>query len=391
MSVEIKPLHYIKSNRSMIETRQTCKRKRFLSHHYNGIGVEKVGNKYEAAFGTLVHEALAASLMLGGVDHKALKESIKALEDIIHKMTFPSDEHLRHLVREQTSLLCLLVHGWCRYRMPSILAEYGVESVEQEKLVTFHPQDYLPANIASLMRPLALPLRCDAVLKKRDMENVGVVLDWKTTSRASDDWETALSNSLQSNLYIAASEVINPHMYWDGIAYEGLVKGRREVDKSKSSPFCGMVIQYGSFLYGWKKNGEIRPYVNGASRVFLIDECEGATWEGALDYLETVHQNMREYFPNVLPHRPMDHAAIVAQQIMAENSFTNDVEDYEQIPSPMRWEYQTRLFEQTLSACHKYGLKHPCEFVDVCHGGLDENEIVGMYQPRVDHHGEQTS
>lgn len=381
----------IRSDRSRIQTRQKCERERFLGYHAKGTGMAKVGAKYDAEFGAMLHELLADVLVNDGIMSSVVWESVSKRLEVAVGAAFGklyTEKTLQHICREQWALLMLFVHGWVKFRLPFIKKEYDILEVETERTVVFKATDYLPMNVAQYQRNLELPLRRDAVLAGKTDPQLMYILDWKTTSRTGSDWETGLQNSLQSNLYIAGSEELNSDAYWGGIIYEGLVKGRREVDKANSSPFKGMPIMYGSFLYGWKKDGVVSAtYKTGAQRVFLPDAKEGGTWSEVLEYIGTIHP-LNEFFPVCIAYRPNSHKAVVAQQILAENDYANKLELYNSIPPPEQWHYES-LFEQTLDGCYKYGSKHPCPFVDVCHGG-HQLEDGTLYEPRTDHH-EDTS
>lgn len=224
------------------------------------------------------------------------------------------------------------------------------------------------------------------------------IQDFKTTSNASSDWNTNLDNSLQSNLYIGAAEVsYGEHV--GGIYYEGLVKGYRQMDNAKSSPYQGIPIQYGSGLYGWtnsphryqegNKSGILGPkYVSGYKRIFLPTNFGTAAHDEFFDQMEKAGWNPREFFPSTIPWRPLDIGQIIGQTIINENEFQGCLDLWESAPdnSPEKAYYENFLFEKTLGNCYKYGSRNPCEFVDLCHGKIHEDEIGTIYEPRIPHH-----
>jgi hypothetical protein len=208
-------------------------------------------------------------------------------------------------------------------------------------------------------------------------------MDFKTASKSSDDWAVKLDNSLQSSLYTEAVKLLYPNDQLGGIWYEGLVKGKRELDQARSSPYQGQVIQYGSFCYGWRdKKGEVhKDYVSGRTRDQLFDLKLGD--------LEALGFEMRKFFPCTLPWVPLNSATVVAQQIMAENRFQHDLDMLATLPEGTRQEAEHIVFEQTLDNCYKFGNKHPCPFVDMCHKDIDDEEIKELYAPRIDHHAQE--
>ncbi len=374
----------ITTPRSLMVTRQLCAKKRYLCHHADGHGWDVVNNGLSATdFGIALHEMLA-QVMTSAEPLEADQPPVPVWYAIkLSKSALDS-----HVIRERRMLLDLLVYGWRKYRLPSILSAYNILTVEKEDSVVFDPEAYLPGNLAPSLKALKVPIRFDVVLKlKADPDHL-VILDWKTTSAATQDWNNALDNSLQSCIYVEAARQLYPNKYIVGIGYEGLVKGRVEVDGAKSSPYNGLPIHYGSFLYGWQaKNGSTyKEYSTGRTRLFLPPVC--TTTEEAFDACEAVYGGLEMFFPNTIPWKPKDAASVVAQQIVAENRFMADVELYEQLPEPMKYLYENTLFEQSLDACYKYGAKHACMCKDICHGGVVPSQEPMVFVPRVSHHSE---
>lgn len=378
----------IVSERSRIETRQKCKRERFLGYHLNGTGITLPGAKYDAEFGNFLHSTLAGVMLeakrTGAAPIHILLEEIIAISSLAltqhintHFTHLPDVQRL-HMVAEQCTLLRRFIDGFVALRLPSILREYNILEVEREQHVVFKPEDYLPLDLAGGLRPLKLPFRADVILERK-IDKVLFILDFKTASAATTDWNVNLDNSLQSNLYIAAAELLYPERYIGGIFYIGFVKGRRERDFAKSSPYNGYVINYGSFLYGWKdKHGaKHRDYVAGRQRCTLF--------EFSLAQIESFFK-LDQYFPITVPSKPINYNGIVGQSIVNENQFLESVKRYEREEGPSKALLMEILFEQSLGMCFKYGTKHPCQFVQICHGGMHEGEIMNIYEPRKPHH-----
>ncbi len=373
----------IKVDRTRIETRQRCTQERRLGFHYNGIGLSKIGAKYDAMFGQAVHTALA-KILLGGDPEEAINN---ACDEVTLAVNTCFSEPSSHFLNEQLWLIEFLVCGWVKYRLPHVATHYVVESVEKETEVVFQPSDYLPNNLAAIMRPLKLSLRLDCLLRRKD-DGLLHVLDFKTASKVSEDWNTNLDNSLQSYLYINATELLYKEPV-GGIMYDGLVKGYREVDRAKSSPFNGQMIQFSSPFYGWEKNGKLAKYVNGAQKVFTPKFLKADDGHDFIrKYEAATSETLSAYFPSTIPYRPLNIGNIVGQVIVNENEFQNNLEMLESaLPnSPEKAAYENVLFEKTLGSCFKYGSKHPCQFVEICHGGIHEDELINIYEPRIPHH-----
>ena len=377
----------IRTSRSATETRQKCRKERFLAYHYNSGGLEKNSGKYEAKFGIIVHDALRIKMIaaqqngyVAALNYPITKQIADLDQLIVTQFSDLPAAELIHMRAEQRELLDVLVHGWIDKHLKHILDEYDIVNVEAEMSVVFNPSDYLPPQLAQLLRPVEYPFRFDVVLRRKS-DGLLFIMDFKTTKTASEDWNVGLDNSQQSYLYCEAARIHYGEPI-GGIFYAGLVRGHREQDKARSSPYRGYTIQYGSFLYGWKaKDGTVSAdYATGKTRTEL--------WT-TKNY--RVHGDMNKFFPITVPWKPLNIAKVVGQAIVAENEFQNNLELYEEshVHSGERALMENVLFEQTLSACFKYGPKHPCQFVEICHGGLHEDEIRMMYTKREDHHKEE--
>jgi hypothetical protein len=383
---EIQPLP-LYTSRSAIETRHKCLRERYLGYDAPIIeggkptGIVRQGSKYEAKFGQILHTAMAACLVQGKLEEQFLEIYLDRLTDVVHDCFGDLEpEILEYTVAEQRTLLRSLVTHWCHLHLNKILSEFEVLSVEVEQNIVFKPEDYLAPNVLALynppLRPIKLGFRADAVLKRRS-DGAIIILDFKTTKYASEDWAINLDGSLQSNLYIAAAEQ-HLEQYVSGIMYAGMVKGKREMDAALSSPYKGRVIQYGSYLYGWKgKDGTVyKDYVKGRTRNYMGFQT--------VDALRELGWPMQAFFPITVPWKPIGIDGVVGQQIIAENEYAKKVAMVNADRS-----LADLVFEQSFSSCFKYGSKYACQFKAICHDGMHPAEVGNHYEPRVDHHGEE--
>jgi hypothetical protein len=378
------------ADRSRMATRQKCVKERYLGYDYEGTGISKRGSKYDAEFGIIFHQCMADMLTKGKVDesvHVAHCDLLgKIIEEAFKDTLTP--EQLQFMQREQVRLLSILVCGFEKYRLAPLLQQYDVVTVEEEKVARFEPGDYLPYNFAQILKPLTFPIRLDALLRDKQTGML-FICDFKTTKNPSTDWNVALDNSLQSHLYVEAVEHIYGE-YVGGIFYAGAVKGYREMDKAISSPYKGNVIQYGSCLYGWKdKNGQLhKDYVKGRTRQSTIGYYEVSDYPTVIDKLVELGWDMPALFPMTIPWKPIAMKAVVGQQIVAENTYQGNLEMLRELPknSPAYNAAEAVLMEQSLDSCFKYGSKHPCPFLAICHGAMHKDEIAELYEPRIPHH-----
>jgi hypothetical protein len=356
---------------------------RYLGYHAplmegaDPVGIALLGAKYDARFGQVLHTAMATCLRQGKLSPIAVdlaKQDLSAAIDVC----FPELNDGGFMRREQSDLLHSLITHWCELHLARLLNEYTVISVEVEQSVVFQPIQYLPPDLAGILRPLEFPFRADAILRRKSDEAI-FIFDFKTTKAASEDWAVNLDHSLQSCTYLEACSL---HLgeYVAGIIYAGMVKGRREEDKALSSPYRGNIIQYGSFLYGWADKAGVvyKDYVKGRQRVYL-----GVR---SVRELTQLGYKMETYFPITVPWKPINIPTVIGQQIVAENNYQNSLDALDQWGMERQRAIST-LMEQHQFSCYKYGTKHPCQFVQICHGGLYPDEIPNFYEERVDHHG----
>ncbi len=368
----------IRIDRSRIEARKLCTRKRYLGYDRDGTGYALDGNKYEAEFGQILHTVMS-DVLNGDEVNTALSQNYG---DISTAVLTHLPVYTDYTIREQQWLLWALVRQWVHHRLNNIRANYKLVSTEVEHLVTFDPRQYLPEQLAGSMRPIELMFRPDAVFERED--GVLFVMDFKTTIRGSDDWALHHERSLQTYVYTEAMKVLHPDRQFGGVWYEGLVKGYRELDTAKSSKWQGEVIQRCP-LYGWEKNGELCDYKPGAQRAFVPEYFRydpPHTWQ------HIAQQPANLWLVNTIPSNPYDSSNIIGQIIVNENTYRYDMDMVESWPrgSYNRDVYENIMMEQDFHACYKYGSKHPCEFVQWCHSGLDEEAKMQVYKPRVPHH-----
>jgi hypothetical protein len=93
-------------------------------------------------------------------------------------------------------------------------------------------------------------IRCDLLARRRSDGGL-FYFEWKTTTTGGDEWAKQWEHNTQLLLNtLAIEEVLGERC--EGVIIEGLVKGRRKIDDSISSPFFGRKIQQSPLCYGWK-------------------------------------------------------------------------------------------------------------------------------------------
>jgi hypothetical protein len=380
---------FIRVDRSRIVARQECPTSRYYGYDCNGTGITSIWPAEELEFGIAMHEALAHVLIRAkegeGPNWKVIDGEI--LENYRLKLTQSllarklPDDHIGHVVSEQVWLLRMLVLGWTTQRLPAILDEYSVESVEQE----------FEVKIASDMRLMG---RYDAVLKHR-ATGVPFILDYKSAKTVSTDWIVAHEHSAQTYLYVHA---LGLHLdcYVGGIMYEGLLKGINKEESNKFVPWSGLPVQHTPLCYVYtNESGDMQLEYTKAKGWRKTAAWQISTPEQHLKAMQIRSEGERlAAFITCPPVRPTTQAmeTVVTQIVRAEREYSTLLVlvraaiqrgEFERVR-----ELENQLFEQHFWRCYKYGSGHGCQFTPICHGGVLPNDCT-EFIPRVPHHSNE--
>lgn len=364
-------------DRSRIKARRECPSFRYWHYHKKLMDQEVAGLQlrfpgYNFAIGLAVHKGLEVLLKTGDIDL-----ALTACEGEV-RLYFTD---LPDRLVEMLWLCQSMVYGWYSQRYHAILADYDILATEQT--YTWRINGLFDYNF-----------RVDALLERKDDKRI-VILDFKTTKKASYDWAKSFEHDLQPMLYIRALEEIMGLRNLVGMQFEGIVKGDHRVDTNKTSPYYGKVIQYSPYCYGYK---------NSKTNQFQLDYIKGvpriAAWETGMSVKEWFDEvilpssALYDLFATVPPIRPLPTVidATLSSIIETELDFMSRVAKVEQV----RQEYPTlvnatedKMFERFTERCWKYGAEHPCEFYDLCWtGGVRDNPTEHGYIPREPNHEE---
>jgi hypothetical protein len=284
--------------------------------------------------------------------------------------------------RECAEQLCLLeglVRAWVKWRLPKILAEFEVVSVEEEL-------DWpLDCQILDMVK-------CDVLLRRKS-DGMLFILEFKTTKDGSGWWKQQwLHNTQVLANTLAIQEVKGEPV--GGMLIEGLVKGKWEKDKAKSSPWAGEKIQHSILCYCYKEevDGEwvySTDYHPKKKKVAVWEEMEPKEWVEML----TVEE-LESLFVQVEPMKPrlLDLLRWKHQTIYQENQI---IKDLDLIDDAIEMGYPeeevaalvAQLFPKNDAACFRY-FGHPCEYEPLCFTAEVERDPVGSgkYEWRKPHH-----
>jgi hypothetical protein len=350
------------------------------------VGITSIWPAEALEFGIALHEALAYILQRAQceqspdwefVDAEILEKYRQKLIQSLLMRKLP-DDHISHIVSEQVWLLRMLSLGWTTQRLPAILDEYSVESVEQE----------FEVQIASDMRLMG---RFDAVLIHRATK-VPFILDYKSMKTVSNDWIVAREHSAQTYLYVHA---LGQHLgrYVGGIMYEGLLKGINKDETNKFVPWSGLPTQHTPLCYVYtNESGDMQLEYTKAKGWRKTKAWQISSPEEHLKALQIRSEG--ELLPSFVvcpPVRPTTQAmeTIVAQIVKAEREYNISLAIVraaaQQGESERVRELEGVLFEQHFWRCYKYGTNYGCQFTPICHGGVLPNDC-SEFIPRIPHH-----
>lgn len=349
---------------------QDCPRLRWNRYHAEGGGLSTPGTKLPLAEGIWIHECLEG-LLKGRSLEAVIADGREELQRAL--LAHPDAAALPHFLPEQTWMLEVLLRAWAQERLGVLLEEFELVASEQELL---WPMGETPEGL-----PVIDMVRVDALMRKRSTGGL-YYLEFKSTARGGDEW----AKSWQRNSQLLAN-VLAIEEAWgercEGVLIEGLVKGRRAVETTRSSRLCGQVVQQGPLAYGWKdKSGIIWPaYASGRTKVPLWEEdllphawVEVLTREGVVS----------ELFAPLPPIRPLhEHLSRWRETaVVQESRVARLVEAVTTGALPVHLAFPCHE-----NHCFRYW-GHPCEFEPLCFNAQVARDPLGsgLYQRRLPHH-----
>ena len=373
-------------DRSRLVARQDCPQLRYWNYHYKGKGLQPRTAAPALGYGIALHAGFARILQ-GFPPGIVVDEVAMAYGTELHKQYLAegmSAADATFFACEQSWLMAGQLLGWAKYRLPHILDEYDVVSIEDEFVIPFDDA-----------RQLVAMLRLDAMLRRK-ADGLHFILDFKSLSNVSTDWMVHHERSVQTMFYTLALERLLEE-YVGGILYEGLVKGYSRIETAASSPWKGKLLQQSPICYGWGNGFEIRPgytATKGYKKVALFEQ----PGIDILAYME-LHGLDKELFVSIPPVKPTPRELerFRRSTLLAETRFAQKVamteaameRDPEVGKAVMELE-----FERSLERCWKYGTRNGCPFVHLCHQGMDpdENDLFVAREPHhssENHNGEE--
>ena len=372
------PIHLI--DRSRVVAREECPRMRYLTYDFEGTGVESDSQALPLLAGIAIHSAHARLLMGESVD-QVVTDVIGSYKVEMAARGLLGIDVTEALIREQSSLLEGMLRMWTKVRLPALLADYDVMSVEKAWRWTLTPG-------------LQQSLRMDAILRRKDTGLI-FILDFKTVSYPSEIWGEKFEHDHQTLLYVQAieEEVGEPV---GGIIYEGLVKGLFKKDTSFKSDWFNQKVQLSPYTMCYMaEEGEAgrtfqTPYTSKKAyrKVRPYDHMTMTEW---VDYLiENEPSTVEQLFiivPEILP--PAAERIELKQQVIREElSYFDQLARYNAMEDGLEKDtFLDILAPKRRQRCFKYGLDNKCVFAaSVCFNQGSHPLRDGGFRPRTPHH-----
>lgn len=369
-------------DRSRIVAFQDCPRKRYWSYHHGGKGIRRKENALPLVTGIAVHQALEGFLIGLPVD-EAIAGALSSYSQSVE------EKGLQHgikpepwFLKEQLWMLECVMRAWHHHRLPKILEEYEVVSVEQE--VTNNLLPWMPQMV-----------RLDALVRHRQTQALEI-LEFKTCSYPSFDWGQQWERNVQILANTLAVEATRGDRC-EGVKIEGIVKGMRKTETAASSPFNGKRIQASPYCYAYRSQDDFgnpaysKEYKAGKAwrKVALYDEPGLTPEQWVATFTSSELDDLFVPLPAIRPV-PSQMARWERQTVEQEKRLAAALARFNELnDAGLRDEAEMVLdahFPLHDSACKKYGSS--CEFEDACFDETIGSDPVGsgLYEERTPHH-----
>lgn len=233
----------IVTQRSRLETFQSCPRKGYLAYLHNGRGVSRRGFDPDLLMGSAIHVGIEHLLKGVGEEEAAATAVIhfsKAINEIgLAPMVIETELGFEQIPASgpqqafMVNLVEALVRGFARVRLPKLLEQHRILEVEQEE--TFH-----------LTEELVFLSRTDFI-SERKSDGELFIHNLKSVKWPDGAWRKKFHYDQQT-----LSELLGPeHRYgrkFGGVIIEGLVKGTKNVEYPRSS---GIRYNNSPLVWAW--------------------------------------------------------------------------------------------------------------------------------------------
>lgn len=327
--------------------------------------------------GTVIHAA-HARLLAGQPLELVMRETIDGYRHEIVKAGLFGIAVTTDLINEQAALLEGMLRTWAITRMPRILEEYEVVSIEEK-------WDW------ELAPGLVERIRMDVIVRRRD-DGLLHIWDFKTLNYPSEMWMEKFEHDHQTLLYVEAlKERMNEPV--GGIIYEGLVKGLFRKETAFRSKWFGLKVQHSPYTFAYALRGDgLSVYQTeytskkGYEKVRPYDEMPMKDWVEDWLIPEGKTNELFIVLPVIDP--PAYELLRMKEQVIREELAYKDlVQRWRAMPDgPDRDKFLDVAAPMRVSRCFKFGQDNRCAFTWICFNQGAQPLDGGGYVKRVPHH-----
>lgn len=244
----------ILTSRSREVAYANCPRLGLLSYDWDGTGLEPVGARLPLVTGIAIHEILAGLLVGRDPNELISKKLAEYAHELSTRSVLNEPGETDFLLEEQSALVRGTIAAWMRIRWPQLREEFEFVAIERELRWKLAPG-------------IIDQVRVDA-LARRKADGGLFYVEWKTAGEGGDEWVAQWEHNTQilANT-LAIEEVLGERV--EGVLIEGLMKGRRGIDRNPKSPFYQRRIQQSAVCYG---------YVHDQAGEYRIDYTRANGW-----------------------------------------------------------------------------------------------------------------
>lgn len=388
-------MNVYETDRSRIDTREECERKRYLNYDFDIDGEMKGVQRREQSLpllnGTEIHEAHAR--VLAGQDlEEVVVDLRKRYRAEVRKRGVYNESDQEALIREQTLLLEAMLRAFVAIWMPRILEEFDIIGIERPLVWELAPG-------------LVQRLRFDVTARRKEDGQL-VIIDFKSMDYLGDVWAKKLERSRQTALYIEAAEAL----YGEPVemAYLGMLKGQWRKDTAHSSPWYGQKIQSSPYLYAYALKGDVgavyqTAYTNkkGYRKVRTSEEMTIKEWvQHLLDFEPQLINDLFVWNPPFAPTLE-ERKRVIGLIVKEELEYVHNIRLYHTLKKMGEQNGDQAAIDKAEefldleaapkreSTCFKYGENSQCPFYSICFTQGAMNYILDgdEYEVRIPHHG----
>lgn len=414
-----------------------CPRAFYLSTAYgrSGYGIQRRRVSTPLASGTMLHEVFGAILRYV-MEHDTFppdhvtRDAI-ALGHAKYDATVVArglqyweggDEAMQRLVAEQKALIEGLAWCWVLEKLPGLLDEYRVVSVEQEEVAIYACTCGIGDGIggqddhdANGCEGVALQTKADWIGQHRDQPDAYTYHEFKTFGMYASAWADKWDTAIQPHLGTVGWEQRTGRRI-SGIFVHGLNKGQRKKEKALGDTgrtYTGPEYQDSRLVQGYCKPGAPPLIADDWQASYdWVDETGknrklGPSYQKRLTSLypggveawvrEMPSEDRQEHVLTVGPILPEDYKtqsaveAWVASELRARAAKWLVADAVDEAGGDWTADPVQSLLNQHFPQswnCMPYGRKHACEFKGICQrqAGWQDPEVFLEFVPRRPHH-----